>query len=1211
MAGFVHLHVHSQYSILDGAIRLGNDHHLPVPDLISEIAQRPVKAVALTDHGVMHGIVDFIDRSKKAGIKPIVGCEFNVSRMHPDNPEKIYHLTGICRTNRGYLNALEILSKANIENYDEVKGFGTIKFDWLREHAEGLTILSGDLGSELAQTVMRKGDVEGVLKTMIDTFDPGNFYLEIMQNSFEPQKMVNECYKQLSRKFDIPLVATNDVHYIRKEEALAHAVLVCMALEKRVDIETLKEYVVDDFYLKTDEEMYEAFKDVPEACENTLRIAADADANVRLGPAFLPQFHTPKEFLESNHIEDPKNGVHEYFKEVARSGLVKRLQKFREAGKIVDEDLYWKRLEREISVITQMDFPGYFLIVWDFIHWSKTHGIPVGPGRGSGAGSLVAYSMTITDIDPMPFSLLFERFLNPERVSMPDFDVDFCMDRRTETIDYVRNHYGLNNVAQIATFGALKAKAALNSVGRVMNFLPSELRELTKLVPTDDLKITLQKTYDREEKFRDLVASDAKIETLYRLAQQVEELFCQTGMHAAGIVISEGPLWDYVPVFRGAHGEYVAQYAKTEVEEAGLIKFDFLGLKTLTTLQYAVMFVNQGRAAKGEPLLDLGMIPLDDQNIYRMISTGRTANVFQIESVGFTKLMMKLKPSCFEDIIAAVALFRPGPMASGMVDQFVDCKHGREEIKYPHERLAPILKETYGVFVYQEQVMQAGQVLSGFSLGRADIMRRAMGKKKPELLAQQRTGFVDGAIQNGVDGAKAGEIFDLIEKFAGYGFNKSHSAAYAFITYQEAYLKYYYPVEHCCAHLICDQDNPSKVIRTINDAKRTGIKILPPDINESEMKFSVVGGHIRFGLAGIKGVGEAALQSVFETRRKDGPFKSLFDFCARVDAGVNKKVIESLIMCGAFDSIWPKKLHNIGDIGAARASMTATVQKALDRSRQTREERASGQASLFSLFAAKAPAKSSALEDRYDPAPPWREDVVLENEFNLIGYFVSGHPLDHFRQELDLFADHHVNELMTLADKGEQGFRRSWVKVTLCGLLKGASVRMTKSGKRMASGTLEDLTGQVGFVCFQNSLEKIKNEVGEEIFSTDRPVMITGGLKLEGEQTEEEDTRKVEVMLDSIEYLSEVRSRRVSHIQFVLTDETVPKNDNGTQDVSCISALQALLSDPMHQGETHSYFKYVSGDVTSQLKLPYRIKLSDALLSEVVRILGFGSYQMR
>lgn len=1187
MPGFVHLHVHTQYSILDGGVRLGNDHKLPVPDLISEISKRAVKAVAITDHGVMHGTVDFIDRCKKAGIKPIIGCEFNITHVHPDSPDKLYHLTAICRTNRGYLNALALMSKAHIENYDELKGIGTIRYEWLRERAEGLTILSGDLGSELAQSVMRKEDPEAVARLLRDTFEPGQFYLEMMDNSFEPTKMVNACYRQLSKKLELPIVATNDVHYIRRDEALAHAVLVCMALEKRVDIETLKDYVVDDFYLKTDEEMYAAFKETPEACENTLRIAAEADANVRLGPAFLPQFHTPKDFLEVNHITDAKTGVHEYFKEVARSGLIKRLEAFRKSGKVVDEAMYWKRLEREIGVITYMDFPGYFLIVWDFIHWSKMHDIPVGPGRGSGAGSIVAYSMTITDIDPLPFSLLFERFLNPERVSMPDFDVDFCMDRRTETIAYVREHYGINNVAQIATFGALKAKAALNSVGRVMNFLPSELREITKLVPSDDLKINLQKTLDREPKVTAWREADAKNDQLYRLAMQVEELFCQTGMHAAGVVISEGPLWDYVPVFRGAHGEYVAQYAKTEVEEAGLIKFDFLGLKTLTTLKYAMQFVNQTRAKRGESPLNLSLIPLDDAKIYRMISTGHTANVFQLESAGFTKLMMKLKPSCFEDIIAAVALFRPGPLECGMIDQFIECKHGLREIEYPHPKLEGVLKETYGVFVYQEQVMQAGQVLSGFSLGRADIMRRAMGKKKPELLAQQRTGFVEGAVQNGVDGEQAGHIFDLIEKFAGYGFNKSHSAAYALITYQEAYLKCYYPVEHCAAHLICDQDNPAKVIRSINDAKKNGIQILPPDINESDMMFSVVDGHIRFGLAGIKGVGEAALRSAFESRQQEGPFKSMFDFCNRVDTG--KKVVESLIMTGAFDSVWPKKMRHIGDIGAARASMFASVQAAIDRSKQAREDRNAGQTSLFSLFSQKSSTSSPEIEERFVPATPWSEATVLENEFSLLGYFVSGHPLDHYRQEVEQFSSHHVNMLLSLPER---------TRVVICGLLKGSSVRNTKSGTRMASGAIEDLSGQVGFICFQKTLEKI----GEEKFLTDKPVMVSGTVKFEGENDGEEDSRKVEIWVDNVERLSEVRTRRISHIQFMIREEHTEED---------VEKLAALLSSPANAGNTLTYLKYENGDVDAEMRLPYGVALTDDFLRSVDTILGLECYRLR
>lgn len=1204
MSGFVHLHVHSQYSINDGAIR--------VKPLCEEIAKRDVKMVAITDHGVMHGCVDFINKAKPYGIKPILGCEFNVSGCLPDSPEKLFHLTAICRTLDGYKNALALISRANIECYHAETGIGTLKFEWFKDHAQGLTILSGDLGSELAQTVLRDGDIDAVVKQMRDTFEPGEFYLEMMDNSFELQKRVNACYRENSKRWDLPLVATNDCHYLRKDEAFAHAVLVCNSMKKIVDEAELRSFVVDDFYLKTDEEMYSAFKDTPEACENTVKIAESVDCPVRLGPVFLPQYKVPKEFLESHEITDPHTGVHEYFKEVARNGLAKRLESFKASGKSVDEKVYWERLEREIGVITQMDFPGYFLIVWDFIHWAKMHDIPVGPGRGSGAGSLVAYSMTITDLDPLPFSLLFERFLNPERVSMPDFDVDFCMERRTEVIKYVTEHYGVNNVAQIATFGALKAKAALNSVGRVLGFTPQELRNITKFIPdglmADSHTITLDAALNGSEKqgtkpikeIRELLDADPRYALLYKTALEVEDLFCQTGMHAAGIVISEGPLWDYVPVFRGANGEIVAQYAKAEVEEAGLVKFDFLGLKTLTVLQYAMRYVNHTREKRGEEPLDLGLIKLDDPNIYRMISQGKTTGVFQLESTGFTKLLTRLKPDCFEDLVAAVALFRPGPMGTGMMDQFVDCKNGLREIEYPHELLSGILKETYGVFVYQEQVMQAAQIMAGYTLGGADIMRRAMGKKKIEEMNKQRAIFVAGSVKKGVEEKRAGEIFDLIAGFAKYGFNKSHSAAYALITYQTAYLKYYYPSELYAALMTCDQDNPAKVIRTINDARNNRIKVLPPDINESQSQFSVDNGCVRFGLAGIKGVGEAALESVFATREKDGVFKSMFDFCERVDLRVNKRVIEALIQSGAFDSLSPIPLRNIIDIGKARAMMFATVQTALDRAKKTREDREKKQTSLFGLFA-KDPnvdaVAASAFEERYDKAEPWNENTVLEHEFELIGYFVSGHPLDHYRQECERFASHHTCDLINLPEerrdfKGKQNQR----SISLCGILKGATVRNTKSGTKMAEGMLEDMFGQVKFLCFQKTLDKI----GTECFATDKPVRMTGWLKVEGGGEDEE--RKVELFVDGVELLSEVRNRTIEHILFILrSDGEYPEN-------VAERLAHCLESAP---GNTQCYLRYIDGDAEASMRIPLKIHLSDELLAEVDQLLGYEAYVIK
>lgn len=1202
MSGFVHLHVHSQYSINDGAIR--------VPSLCAEVANRNVKAVAITDHGVMHGCVDFINKAKKAGIKPILGCEFNVSHCCDENPDKLYHLTVLCRTLDGYKNALALISRANLEEYNEVTGIGTLRFEWFKDHAQGLTVLSGDLGGELPQTIARGGNVEAVLNKMRDTFEPGQFYLELMDNAFEMQKQVNQFYKDHYKKWDLPVVATNDCHYMKRDEAFAHAVYVCSSMKKIINVNELRDYVVDDFYFKSDEEMYNAFSDIPEACENTVKIAEEVDCPVRLGPVFLPQFHTPPAFLESHHITEPKIGVHEYFKEVARNGLKKRLEAFKKAGKIVDEKMYWERLEKEIDVITKMDFPGYFLIVWDFIHWAKEHDIPVGPGRGSGAGSLVAYSMTITDIDPLPFHLLFERFLNPERVSMPDFDVDFCMDRRTEVIKYVTEEYGAHNVAQIATFGALKAKAAINTVGRVMGFLPSELRVITKYIPDglqeDSHTIKLSDSVYGNEKlhiqpnkeFEDVINSSPRNKLLFDTALQLEDLFCQTGMHAAGIVISEGPLWDYVPVFRGANGETVAQYAKAEVEEAGLVKFDFLGLKTLTVLQYAMQHVNKTRAAKGESPLDLSLIALDDPAIYSLISRGDTVGVFQLESESFTKMLMKLKPTCFEDIVAAVALFRPGPLETGMIPQFIECKHGTREIEYPHPLLEGILKETYGVFVYQEQVMQAAQVMAGYTLGGADIMRRAMGKKKIDEMNKQRGIFVEGAGKNGVPAQRAGEIFDLIQGFAKYGFNKSHSAAYGLVTYQTAYLKTYYPAEFYAALMTCDQDNPPKVIRTINDAKKHNIKILPPDINRSELRFSVLNGDILFGLAGIKGVGEAALESVFTSREKDGPFKNLFDFCNRVDSRVTKRVVESLIECGAFDSIWHSPLNTISDIGRARAAMFATVSIAIDRAKSARDDRSAGQTSLFSLFSAKTPESQNALSETYASAEPWLSKTVLEKEYALLGYFVSGHPLDAYRQESQRFASHYTADLSDLPDDRK--------KISLCGLLKNASIRVTKSGKRLASGTLEDLYGTVNFVCFEKSLAKIN----PQIFSLESPVILTGSLKIELTGEGEDAVKKTEIFVDDIEPVADVRERTITHLQIQIDQSRISEQT--------IDDLYQLVQT--HPGKTQCYLRYLSSfhdktipstKLSASMRIPHQVALTDDFLRGIDQILGVNAYTMR
>lgn len=1124
MSGFVHLHVHSQYSINDGAIR--------VKPLCEEIAKRDVKMVAITDHGVMHGCVDFINKAKPYGIKPILGCEFNVSGCLPDSPEKLFHLTAICRTLDGYKNALALISRANIECYNAETGIGTLKFEWFKDHAQGLTILSGDLGSELAQTVLRDGDIDAVVKQMRDTFEPGEFYLEMMDNSFELQKRVNACYRENAKRWDLPLVATNDCHYLRKDEAFAHAVLVCNSMKKIVDEAELRSFVVDDFYLKTDEEMYSAFKDTPEACENTVKIAESVDCPVRLGPVFLPQYKVPKEFLESHEITDPHTGVHEYFKEVARNGLAKRLESFKASGKSVDEKVYWERLEREIDVITQMDFPGYFLIVWDFIHWAKMHDIPVGPGRGSGAGSLVAYSMTITDLDPLPFSLLFERFLNPERVSMPDFDVDFCMERRTEVIKYVTEHYGVNNVAQIATFGALKAKAALNSVGRVLGFTPQELRNITKFIPdglmADSHTITLDAALNGSEKqgtkpikeIRELLDADPRYALLYKTALEVEDLFCQTGMHAAGIVISEGPLWDYVPVFRGANGEIVAQYAKAEVEEAGLVKFDFLGLKTLTVLQYAMRYVNHTREKRGEEPLDLGLIKLDDPNIYRMISQGKTTGVFQLESTGFTKLLTRLKPDCFEDLVAAVALFRPGPMGTGMMDQFVDCKNGLREIEYPHELLSGILKETYGVFVYQEQVMQAAQIMAGYTLGGADIMRRAMGKKKIDVLMGKKKEFEDGAVKQGYTKEHADEIFEIMIPFAGYGFNKSHAAAYSVLAYRTGWLKANYPAEFMAANLTNEITSTDGLPGYIEEAKKMGIPVDPPDVNRSDEIFDVADGHIVFGFKGIKGMGENAAKEIVRERKENGPYKDFMDFVERVDQKVvNKRAIEVLIKTGAFDKL-----------GQDRTTLAQNMERAVAYVEAKRRGTENGQGSLF----------GDSSEEEFVPfvfeqAPEKTKMEILDEEKDLIGCYVSGHPLDEYRKVITECATVNSSNIKQEAKDAEAmkaaAGINSWQSrnfgktYTAVGMLVELKPINTKKGDSMAFGKLQDFKGMIDITFFP------------PIWATLRPQIHSG--KIYGFKGKLDGSRGTpSFLVDSLENLESLKTHSIHevHIQLNFQD---------------------------------------------------------------------------
>ncbi len=1082
MADFVHLHVHTQYSLLDGAIR--------VPELMKQVEALGMSAVAMTDHGNMYGAVDFYKSARKRGLKPIIGCEAYIClEPYAEAKEpKSYHLTILAQNLQGYKNLMFLNSMAWLNGVHERTNIPRFDFDLLSQHYEGLIVLSGDLGSEINQYVL-KGDLDKAKETAIryrDLLGPEHYYLEIMDNALPEQEKCNDFLVALAAELKIPLVATNDCHYLKRKDAQAHGILMAIQLGRTIDRERMMSHGVDQLYVRSADEMHAAFAHVPGACENTVKIAAMCDLEIPLGDVFLPLYDIPEDFKAEHKFVDPLEGIALYFAHVAREGLDGRFAEFKDLGIEVDEDAYRARLELEIGVIVGMGFPGYFLIVWDFIGWAKKQEIPVGPGRGSGAGSIVAYSMLITDLDPIPYELLFERFLNPERVSMPDFDIDFCMNRRGEVIDYVTQKYGTSNVGQIVTFGQLKARACIRDVGRAFGLSFGDTDRIAKLVP-EELNITLESALDQEPRLRELCAEDPTVKDLFDISLSLENLNRHAGMHAAGIVISEEPLWHYVPICRGANGEIVTQFAKSEVEEAGLVKFDFLGLKTLTVIDDAVRLINAQRKVAGEEPFDLRRIPMHDPAVFKMISAGDTTGVFQLESSGFQELLKKLKPDCFEDIIAAVALYRPGPLGSGMVDDFIDRKHGRKKVEYPHPWLEETLKPTYGVMVYQEQVMRTAQVMAGYTLGGADVLRRAMGKKKPEEMAKQKLIFLEGAAGIDVDPVVAEEIFDLMAFFAGYGFNKSHSAAYALITYQTAYLKAHFKVEFMAALMTSDRDNTDKIVRFINEAKGMGIEVMPPDVNESQLDFSVVDAKIRFGLGGIKGVGSGVIEVILEARQKKGPFKSMFEFCTRVESKrMNKRTLDTLIRCGAFDSIGPQKESRyIGDIAMARAQMVAAIDLAVDRGSKAQHDAEVGQSNLFGMMAPAA--QATYMEDTYPEVEAGSDNTVLDSEKTLLGFYVTGHPLDRYEKDAGMLGATAASHVVTYSNNRDT--------VAVAGVITEYRERPLKNGNgRMAFMMLEDKSGAIEILVFSAVFAEY-----EEIFKSGQPILVRGAVHEDGD----------------------------------------------------------------------------------------------------------------
>lgn len=1080
-APFVHLHVHTQFSMLDGAIRLG--------DLITKSKEFDMAAVAVTDHGAMYGALQFYEKAKKAGIKPIVGCEFYVAQesrlIHDKTAGHNFHLVLLAMNETGYRNLMKLATIAQTEGFYYKP---RIDQDAIIQHQEGLLALTACLHGEIPWRISQN-DQEGARKKALELqkIFGDRLYFEIQENGIAEQKIVNTGLMELGHELDIKLVATNDCHYLNREESYAHEVLLSIQTGKTINDPKRFRFSTDELYFKSPEEMAAQFDYFPEALTNTLEVAQRCNLELSFGDHHFPIFPVP----ENESLET-------LFEKACWDGLSSRLDHLKELQEVNREleQQYHDRLTMEIAVIREMGFAGYFLIVADFITWAKKEKIPVGPGRGSGAGSLAAYCMSITDIDPIPYGLIFERFLNVERMSMPDFDVDFCKDRRDEVIDYVRRRYGGDrHVAQIVAYGSMKARAVLRDVGRVLEIPLPVVDRIAKLVP-DELKITLKKAIKKEPRLVEAM-KDESIRELLTVSQTLEGLSRHKSIHAAGVVISPKPMVEYLPLCVGPNKEVLTQYDMKYTEKTGLIKFDFLGLKTLTVIDRALQLIHLDIGLT----VDLTKIPMDDAKTYDLLCKGESLGVFQLESDGMRELLINMKPEQFSDLIALVALYRPGPLDSGMVDTFVETKHGRQPPEYPLPQIRSVLEETYGVIVYQEQVMKIANILAGYSLGDADILRRAMGKKIPEVMEEERGKFMAGAKNNNIPEDKAKYIFDLMAKFAGYGFNKSHSAAYALIAYQTAYLKAHYPSQFLAALLSCDVDNTDKVVKYINECKQMQIDVLPPDINESFDDFTVINDRIRFGLAAVKNVGGAALESIIEEREKNGMYSSLGDFCSRIDsARVNKKVIESLIKAGALDSLRGR-----------RAQLMEILEQAMEQAKAVQRDRLSGQMNLFSL----TPAQNNKNNDKEMELPEvedWPELKKLAYEKEAVGFFLTGHPLESVIEDINRLVDTKIEKLDSCHD-GQS--------IRIGGLIQQVKEHKSRKGDRMAFTVLEDMSASVEVVVFPSTFADCSHLLGGE-----EPLIVLGTVQL-GDRGAKIIAQSIDLLSDAYEKYIEQASIRL------------------------------------------------------------------------------------
>ncbi len=1131
---FVHLHVHTQYSLLDGACLIKK---------LTDLARRmKMPACAITDHGNMFGAIEFYQSCITNGIKPIIGSEVYIApkgrldKTFSQGEETANHLILLVRDEAGYKNLMKLVSIGYLEGFYYKP---RIDKEALAQYSEGLIALSSCLKGEIPRLAMNNKEekLRQLAAEYRDILGKENFYFELQDNSIPEQREVNKELIRLGKELGIGLVATNDVHYLTKDSAKAHEALLCIQTQTTLDDPNRMKLQTDQFYFKSTEEMKALFKDVPEAISNTIKIAERCNLELDFKKTFLPHYIVP-------------HGVtrEKYMKDLCEQNLLSRYKEI--TPQIKD------RLENEVRVISKAGYTSYFLIVWDFINYAKSKGIAVGPGRGSAAGSIVSYLLGITDIDPLRYNLLFERFLNSERVSMPDIDIDFCYEKRGEVIDYVIQKYGKDNVAQIITFGTMAARAVIRDTGRAMNIPYADVDKIAKLVPMDP-DMTLELALEQEPELARLYKEDSKIRELINISKKLEGLTRHASTHAAGVVISEDLLTNHVPLFKTSDGQISTGYAMGSLEKIGLLKMDFLGLRTLTVIQEALKIINRVNGID----LKVENIPMDDPKTYKLLNNAESTGIFQLESSGMRDLLRKLKAEKFEDIIALLALYRPGPIGSGMLDDYIKRKHGKIEVRYDHPLLEASLKETYGVIVYQEQVMMIVSSLAGFSLAQADILRRAIGKKTPEIMEQQRKAFIDGAVKNKIERRIAEKIFSLIEHFAGYGFNKSHSAAYATISYRTAYLKANYPVEFMTALLTSEKDNTDKIVEYIDEAERMGIKILPPDVNESYANFTMINkNEIRFGLSAVKNVGEGSIESIIEARKKYSRFPSLYEFCERTDLRlVNKKVLESLIKCGAFDSM-----------GLKRSQLMATLVEAMDTAVAAHKESAMGQMTFF-MESSSSPKASDMKE--------WPESQLLNFEKEMLGLYITGHPLAVYEKI--------IKEYSTSASAGLKGLEDGQ-KIWFGGIINKIKNTVTKrAGEKMAIMMMEDMEGSVEALVFPNSYKNVSKYI-----ALNAAIFVNGRLSLKEERPK--------IIVEEIIPITDARKRFTQSVSIDLLSQGMDGMDE-----ELFGRLRSVFS--RYQGDIPVYLNFTTKTNGSYRMLVDRklfVSPTNELASELETLIG-------